>query len=137
MNRQGLREPTRLKGQQVGVRPTGIIRTLPSLYGDESVGAKRYKQSVQLLDRGRLPAIYIALQCMPKIDVLHMYLIVDGEIDVRLNIAGYEPGDSRECWDRTIRKPKVWAVCTGPVSRPPEKMLRRGFQGIRYTEDLW
>jgi len=28
------------------VRPTGIIRTLPSLYGDESVGAKRYAASI-------------------------------------------------------------------------------------------
>ena len=64
-------------------------------------------------------------------------LIVDSEIQLRLNIAGYEPGDSRKCWDETIRRPKFWAVCTGPVSRPPERMLRRGFQGIRYTEDLW
>lgn len=119
------------------VRPTGIIRTLPSLYGDQSVGAKRYATSIAALDRGRLEAIYIALQCMPKHDVLHMYLIVDGEITVRMNIAGYEPGDARECWDRTIRKPKYWAVCTGPVSRPPEQILRRGFQGIRYTEELW
>lgn len=131
MNREGL------KGRQSDVRPTGIIRTLPSLYGDSSVGAKRYRDSIKFLKSGRLEAIYIALQCMPKIDVLHMYLIVDGEIQLRLNIAGYEPGDSRKCWDETIRKPKFWAVCTGPVSRPPEKMLRRGFQGIRYTEDLW
>lgn len=130
-------------------RPTGIIRTLPSLYGqraafaasinsrEESVGAKRYRQSMKLLESGRLEAVYIALQCMPKHDVLHMYLLIDGEIQVRLNIAGYEPGEARECWDRSIRKPKYWAVYTGPVSKPPEQMLRRGFQGIRYTEELW
>jgi hypothetical protein len=118
-------------------RPTGIIRTLPSLYGDASIGAKRYHKSIELLDAGRLPAIYIALQCVPRVDVLHMYLLIDGEIQVRLNIAGYEPGDARECWDETIRKPKVWALCTGPVSRPPEPITRRGFQGIRYTEELW
>ena len=91
-----------VKGQRSN-RPSGIIRTLPSLYGNESAGAKRY----------------------------------DGELHVRLNIAGYEPGGARECWDKTIRKPKFWAVCTGPVSRPPERILRRGFQGIRYTEELW
>lgn len=130
-------------------RPTGIIRTLPSLYGqraafgasinsrDESIGAKRYRAAIKELEKNDEAVIAIALQCMPKIEVLHMYLIVDGEITVRLNIAGYEPGDARECWDRTIRKPKVWAVCTGPVSRPPVQMLRRGFQGIRYTEELW
>lgn len=130
-------------------RPTGIIRTLPSLYGqraafaasansrEESIGAKRYRSSMKLVEAGKLDAVYIALQAKPTIDVLHMYLIIDGEITVRMNIAGYVPGDERECWDKTIRKPKFWAVCTGPVSRPPEKILRRGFQGIRYTEELW
>lgn len=81
--------------------------------------------------------IYIALQSVPKVEVLHMYLLIEGEIKVRLNIASYEPGDARECWDRTIRRPKVWAVCTGPVSRPPEPMKMRGFQGFRYTGELW
>jgi len=121
-------------------RPTGIVRTLPSLYAEkELIGAKRYQQSIKLLAAGRIAAIYIALQSIPKHDVLHVYLIVDGLVDVRLNIAGYEPGDSRECWDETIRKPKFWAVCTGPVSFPPETFARKGFQGFRYTstEELW
>lgn len=130
-------------------RPTGIIRTLPSLYAPRaafgasansrelSIGAKRYRQSMKLLEAGKLDAIYIALQAMPKYDVLHIYLLVDGEIDVRLNIAGYEPSEARKCWDESIRNPKYWVACTPPVSRPPEKMLRRGFQGFRYTEELW
>lgn len=118
-------------------RPTGIIRTLPSLYGDASVGAKRYQASIKLLEQERIPAIYIALQAIPKVEVLHIYLLVDGEIQCRLNIAGYEPGDARECWDKTIRQPKFWAVCSAPVSRPIEVIKRRGFQGFRYTEDLW
>ena len=117
-------------------RPTGIIRTLPSL-GPEQIGKKRYKASIQAMEKGRDVTIYIALQSVPKVEVLHMYLIVEGRVDVRLNIAGYEPGDARECWDKTIRTPKVWAVCTGPVSRPPEPLKMRGFQGFRYTGDLW
>lgn len=118
-------------------RPTGIIRTLPSLYGDASIGARRYKKSIAFLERGSIEAIYIAMQATPKHDVLYMYLLIEGHIDVRLNIAGYLPGDERECWDKTIRKPKFWAVCTGPVSRPVEPIIMRGFQGFRYTEELW
>lgn len=125
-----------VRGQK-SQRPTGIIRTLPSLYGNNSVGARRYRHSIGALESGHSEAIYIALQCMPKHDVLHMYLLIEGQIALRLNIAGYEPGNARECWDKTIRQPKYWAVCTGPVSRPPEEMLRRGFQGIRYTEEPW
>jgi hypothetical protein len=117
-------------------RPTGIIRTLPSL-GPGHVGRRRYEASIKAMEKGRLEAIYIALSAIPKTEVLHMYLIVEGKVEVRLNIAGYEDGDARECWDLTVRQPKVWAVCTGPVSRPSEPMKMRGFQGFRYTEALW
>lgn len=117
-------------------RPTGIIRTLPSL-DPGHIGKQKYEASIIGLKRGLIPAIYIALAQKPTIDVLHIYLLIEGEIKVRLNIAGYEDGDARECWDQTIRKPKYWAICTGPVSEPPEPIKRRGFQGFRYTEELW
>ena len=118
-------------------RPTGIIRTLPSIYGDASEGAKRYRRSIAMLEAGHDVTIYIALQSIPKNEVLHMYLLIEGKIQLRLNIAGYEPGDTRECWDKTIRTPKYWAICTGPVSRPDEPIKMRGFQGFRYTGGLW
>src|SRR5262245_576403 len=118
-------------------RPTGIIRTLPSLYGDASKGARRYKRSIGMLEAGNLEAIYIALQSIPKVEVLQLYLLIEGRIEVRLNIAGYEPGDARRCWDDRIRQPKYWAICTAPVSRPPEPIRMQGFQGFRYTGELW
>lgn len=117
-------------------RPTGIIRTLPSLEPGH-VGRWLYEASIKAMEKGQIEAIYIALSAIPKIEVLHMYLIIEGKIELRLNIAGYADGDERECWDKAIRKPKYWAVCTGPVSRPDEPVIRRGFQGFRYTTELW
>jgi hypothetical protein len=117
-------------------RPTGIIRTLPSLEPGH-VGRRRYEVSIKALEKGQIEAIYIALSAIPTKEVLHMYLLIEGRIEVRLNIAGYVDGDERECWDREIRTPNFWAVCTGPVSKPPEPVIRRGFQGFRYTSDLW
>lgn len=124
------------------IRPTGIIRTLPSLYNgtngkEASVGFIRYQKSIKHLEARKIPAIYIALQAIPKQEVLHMYLLIEGEIRVRMNIAEYIAGTEQVCWDFTIRQPKFWAVCTAPVSKPPEPMTYRGFQGIRYTEKLW
>jgi hypothetical protein len=119
-------------------RPTGIIRTLPALYGDASISAKKFKAAIKRLESGDDEAVvYIALAQKPRIEVLHMYLLIEGKVSIRLNIAGYEDGHAAECFDRTIRTPKYWAVCTGPVSRPPEPVKMRGFQGIRYTEGLW
>jgi hypothetical protein len=121
-----------------GTRPTGIIRTLPSLYQDDgNIGFARYTRAIEELEQEIIPAIYIALSAMPKIDVLHMYLLIEGQIRVRLNIVEYAPGTAEICWDSTIRQPKYWAVCSAPVERPPEPISRRGFQGFRYTEDLW
>lgn len=122
-------------------RPTGIIRTLPSLYvKGENVGRDNYERSMNLLEANRLPAVYIAMPAVPKFDVLYIYLLIDGRIDIRMNIAGYEPGGENgpiKCWDETIRQPRFWATCTGPVVRPPHELKMRGFQGFRYTEDLW
>lgn len=117
-------------------RPTGIIRTLPSL-AEGTPGHDRMTRSFAAMEKGREINIYIAINQKPKIEVLHIYILIGGKIICRMNIAGYEDGDTRECWDSTIRKPKYWAICTGPLVRPPEPILRKGFQGIRYTEDLW
>jgi hypothetical protein len=119
-------------------RPTGIIRTLPSLYNDDkNQGFRRYVRSIKELESGVIPAIYIAMAQLPKIEVLHMYLLIEGKIRVRMNIVEYAPGDAAICWDSTIRTPKFWAVCGLPLERPPAPILRKGFQGFRYTEDLW
>ena len=125
-------------------RATGILRTLPSIYNgtddgakEASVGYVRYQRAIKELKAGKIDAIYIALQCIPRIEVLHMYLVIEREVRVRLNIVEYIPGSAKLCWDSTIRQPKYWAVCSAPVSFPPERMPMRGFQGIRYTEDLW
>jgi hypothetical protein len=117
-------------------RPTGIIRTLPS-FESGTIGYKKMNQAIAGIERGEHRVIYIALQAIPKVEVLHMYILVDGLITVRLNIAEYIPGYELECWDGSYRKPKHWAVCTGPAVKPPEPIRRKGFQGFRYTEDLW
>ncbi|MBX3267055.1 MAG: hypothetical protein KF831_10145 [Acidobacteria bacterium] len=121
-------------------RPTGIIRTLPNLYADrDRVAHSRMLKSLELLAADKIEAIYIALAQVPTKDVLHLYLLIEGKIICRMNIASYVDGSTSEvkCWDEVSRKPKVWAVCTAPLSFPPTPIARRGFQGFRYTEDLW
>lgn len=118
--------------------PTGIIRTLPAFYADPSSAAgRKHHQSLERLERDESAYLYIGLAQQPKHEVLHLYLCIGGKINLRLNLAGYEDGDARQTFDGHTMKPAVWAICTGPVSRPAEPILRRGFQGHRYTEALW
>ncbi len=118
--------------------PTGIIRTLPTLYADpKNPGYRGLLRSIAQCERDESAFFYVALAQQPKQDVLHLYLLVGNKIEMRFNVAGYETGGVMRCWDGTTRNGKVWVVCTGPVSRAPEPIQRRGFQGFRYTEDLW
>lgn len=111
---------------------------MPSLYSDRgNVGYRRYVRAIRELEQEIIPAIYIAMAQLPKTEVLHMYLLIEGQIRVRLNIVEYIAGTEEICWDSTIRQPKWWAVCSGPVAKPPQEIKRRGFQGFRYTEELW
>ena len=118
--------------------PTGFIRTLPPFYADEKHKAGRaHRRALKRLETDESAYLYIALSQQPRQEVLYVYLLIAGKINVRLNLAGYEDGDARECFDGSMRTPARWAICTGPISRPPEPIQRRGFQGIRYTEELW
>jgi hypothetical protein len=121
-------------------RPTGIIRTLPNLYAAaDNLAYGQMLKSFEALAAGRIPAIYIALAQKPTVEILHLYVLIDGKILCRMNIAGYEDGTTSDvkCWDNVSRTPKWWAVCSAPISFPPEPVLRRGFQGFRYTQELW
>lgn len=123
-------------------RPTGIIRTLPGeakQYALDSEARSRMMRSYDALREGKIELIYVALAQRPTVEVLHFYILVGGEIICRMNIAGFKDGRGWQlnCWDGVRREARWWAMCTAPVSYPPEKIYRKGFQGFRYTEDLW
>jgi hypothetical protein len=85
--------------------PTGIIRTLPSLYTDPTnPGWRGLRRSIAACERDDSAYFYIALAQQPKFDVLHLYLLVGNEITMRFNLAGYAPGHEAKCWDGTIRQ---------------------------------
>jgi len=123
-------------------RPTGIIRTLP--YGPNhraSVMRAAYEKMVRGLERvNRFDSahVLIGMQQRPKIEVLHCYVLIEGRIIGRANIAEYlEQLPAVECWDGTTRVHKYWAVLTAPYLPAPTTIKMRGFQGFRYTESLW
>jgi hypothetical protein len=129
-------------------RPTGVIRTLPYFgSSDDKHGREAMKRayarmmhSFRSLESGAIECVYIAFPQKPTIEILHCYLIVGGKVRVRANISHWIPGDQMgevECWDDSTRNAKWWTALTAPVSWPDEDVLRRGFQGFRYTEELW
>lgn len=148
MRRKGTRRP-KAGERKSGIRPTGIMRTLPYFGGVEKGEAepemmnkayRRMMRAFKELESGRREYVLIALNTIPTQEVLHCYIIVGGQVRVRANIAGYISGEEAanvQCWDGSVRSPKYWAQLTAPVSWPPETIKQAGFQGFRYTVDLW
>jgi len=128
-------------------RPTGVVRTLPYYGAGNTSEAKakrnayrRMMKSFKRMERGADETVRIAFSQMPTKEVLHCYILVDGKIRVRANISHWEPGTGEQVnsFDgRDLSGASFWAILTAPVSWPPEEIECRGFQGLRYTEDLW
>ena len=117
---------------------TGIIRTLPSLYAThKNPGYEGLMRSIAKCERDESATFFIALGVVPTREVLHLYLCLAGEIKYRFTLAGFSPGTDAECWDQSIPQPKIWAVCTGPIEKPPQPMPYKGFQGFKYTAAMW
>src|SRR4051812_24751262 len=103
-------------------RPTGIIRTLPGEAKEYELARGRMMRSYDALNDGTIESIYVALAQRPTKEVLHLYILVSGEIICRMNIAYYKEGRGWKlnCWDGVARQSPWWAVCSAPVSHPPE-----------------
>lgn len=126
---------------------TGVIRTLPYFGAGDTQEAqakraayRRMMEAFTRIENGADECVRIAFSQRPTLTVLHYYILVEGKIRVRANIASWEAGTGEQVdsWDgHDLSDAKWWAILTSPVSYPPEPITRKGFQGFRYTETLW
>ena len=126
------------------MRPTGIIRTLPmdhTFTGEKIIRRVLYRKlltSFKGINENPDERFWLlALPTIPRIEVLHCYLIFDGRIRWRLNVAGYEGPGTKERLDGKTISARAWAILTAPVVKPPIQIAMKGFRGFRYTETLW
>lgn len=95
-------------------------------------------KGLERLNRHDSAYVLIGMQQQPRREVLHCYLLVEGQIIGRAHLASYETDHPPVlCWDGSTREHKYWAVLTSPYEPAPQPIRMRGFQGFRYTEDLW
>ena len=79
----------------------------------------------------------------PTRDIIYVYIIVCNQVKFRLYYAGHEGGAAQisngdgKSWSSSavIRWPRI--VCGGPFEKAPNKIIRKGFQGFRYTTKLF
>lgn len=119
---------------------TGLIKCLPKKWLDD-VGGEKYLERVIRSGVGEKDwQFYMSLAGKPKYEVLHCYLLIAGYLRFRMNIAGIVEGGTMVFRDRPIPQTwtaRYWMILTSPVVEPKERMPMRGFQGFRYTDEIF
>ena len=111
-----------------------IMINIPKTWFDTyDGGVKTYlRVMMSIVDSGQSPW-YNAISLIPKQKVVYCYIVFDGKVQLRANIAGFlkkgEKGNllgNRNC-----------CLLTGPVIKAPMKIEQKGFRGFRYCKQLF
>jgi hypothetical protein len=79
----------------------------------------------------------------PKLDIIYVYIIVCNQVRYRCFYGGHATGQTSirtgdgHSWSRSslIMWPRL--ILVGPFKKAPVKIIRPGFQGFRYTTQLF
>lgn len=119
-----------------------ILITVPAKFFKEYPGGeKQFRKILEGLNK--TDAYQWGNTCgagIPKIPVKYCYLVFQGKIQYRTEIARFERNKSMEFNDGGITRVfrhKNWVWLQGPVERAPRDIPRKGFQGFRYSEWLF
>lgn len=117
---------------------TGIIKCLPEKWYNAVGGEGYLKETFDELIEKKGCYFQMSLAGIPKYEVLHCYLLINGFLRYRLNISEFRPGSTTVFRDRPIHQKwtaKYWMFLTAPVVKPSQPIPMKGFQGIRYTRE--
>lgn len=74
----------------------------------------------------------------PKVKrLLYVYLVIGGKIRFRTNFVMSEGTGWKQFSDGRKMYGKAWITLCGPVTRPIVPIQMKGFQGFRYTKELF
>lgn len=120
------------------VQYTGIIKTMPADWlKDTPGGVDRWMKRVLVMNKTDEIVWRFNLPGKPKYEVLYFYLLMKGVIRFRANILGYDGEETIKCYDGSTHSGKCWVNIGPPVVPPPRIVTMKGFQGFRYTDNLW
>jgi hypothetical protein len=135
-----LSKTTDLPGYSKGQQITGIIKTMPMKFFKE-YGLRRFMNDYYYYPNISSDHCWsFALSGRPKFDILYLYLLVNGRIRFRSNIIQFEGPGQKVLWINARGRKivgKAWVLIGGPVVKAPRIISMTGFQGFRYTGDLW
>ncbi|MHB1278275.1 MAG: hypothetical protein ACYC1Q_07745 [Bacteroidia bacterium] len=120
-------------------KPEAILVTYPQFLLKRYGGMENFRK--QMLYFNEEDSVWFQ-RCKnkPKYEVPYVYIVIENRIAYRFNCAEWEPGAPEQVQrpDGTLNVitwPRL--LLTGPVIEAPEEIEYKGFQGFRYTNQLY
>lgn len=123
--------------------PEAILLTLPvAFFQDRGMTCAEFQPYFERLMRHPDNLWNFKLTNLPTHDVAWVYLVFDGHVQYRLNLVQYERGTTKAFNDAPDKQVMVfdkcnWVILTGPPVKAPFEIPMRGFQGFRYSKQLF
>lgn len=123
--------------------PEGIMLTLPvAFFEDRGMTIDQFKKHFERFMAKEDSYWNFKLTNLPLHDIAWVYLVFDKHVQYRLNFMQYERNKSKQFKDAVDGKLREfpnqnWVLFTGPAIKPPHEWPQKGFQGFRYTTQLF
>ncbi len=118
--------------------PVGIIVTFSKKMIYDEIGKEKFiGQILTRLNENREAYWMHTMHIKPKHEVIYCYILYDGKIQMRANIAGFEKGYPVIFLNRRTYTPNHWMILTAPVVVAPFDIPMKGFQGFRYCAEMF
>lgn len=121
----------------------GIILTMPVIFFEETGHtSETLCKSFEDEFKNEDGLWYFCKKNLPVKDFLYVYIVWEGKIQYRLNLAMLERNKTRAFKDTPTSKirrfpNKNWIVLCGPLVKAPDDFPMKGFQGHRYTHKIF
>lgn len=120
------------------IQPVGIIKTMPASWVKELPnGLNNWETTFLKMNEIESYHWTFNLSGKPKYEVLYFYLLMNGAIRYRANIIGYTGPETVKCYSGEHRYGKVWVNVAAPVIKLNPPITMKGFQGFRYTSEIY
>lgn len=123
--------------------PEAILLTLPvSFFKDRGMSCAEFQPYFERLMRHEDSLWNFKLTNLPTLDVTWAYLVFDGFVQYRLILVQYERNVKKVFKDSPDGGARVfdacnWVILAGPAIKAPIEIPMRGFQGFRYSKQLF
>lgn len=120
---------------------TNILITVPKRFFNEYPGGlKAFETFIENMNADNMAVWYNTISNIPKASVQYCYSVYRGKVQYRLNVMEFQRNRSISFAEKGKRRDfpnKNWVLLTAPVIKARIDIPMKGFQGFRYTEQLF